>query len=258
MSEGEVRYQRRGAVAEVVFDRPQARNAMTFPMYEQLYEACERIDADPEVRVAVLRGAGGRAFVAGTDIAQFTTFEGGEDGIAYEARIERIVSRLEAVRVPTLAVVQGPAVGGGLVISATCDLRVCTPDARFGVPIARTLGNCLSMRNLARLVSMIGTSRTRWLLLGAGLVDAAQALEAGLVVEVIEPERLDERVAELCAALAGHAPITMQVTKEGLRRLIAHGLPEDEDLVRAAFGSADFKEGVEAFLAKRPPQWKGR
>src|SRR5262249_39539684 len=155
MSDGEVRYVRNGSVATVTFDRPAARNAMTWQMYEQLGEACRRIQQEDGLRVAVFRGAGGKSFIAGTDIAQFQAFRGGEDGMAYEARMEGYLAAIEVFPVPTLAVIEGFAIGGGLAIAAACDLRIATPGARFGVPIARTLGNCLSMPNYARLVAAL-------------------------------------------------------------------------------------------------------
>lgn len=258
MSEGSVRYETDGGVATVVFDRPEARNAMTWGMYEELSQIVEAIGADEDVRVAVFRGAGGKAFVAGTDIGQFTEFEGEEEGLRYERRIEALIGGLERVPVPTVAAVEGYAVGGGFAIAAVCDIRICTPDARFGLPIARTVGNCLSMENYARLVGLLGVSRTKKMLLTAELMSAEDALAAGFVAEVVPRESLEERVGELCERLIRNAPITMRVTKEAIRRIEAALRPEGEDLIREAYGSRDFKEGVSAFLEKRRPEWTGR
>jgi enoyl-CoA hydratase len=227
---------------------------MTFAMYEALHAHCERADDDPEVRALVLRGAGG-AFVAGTDIAEFRAFDSGEDGLRYEATIDRIVGRLEAVRKPTVALVDGYAVGGGLALAAACDLRICTPEAKFALPIARTLGNCLSMANYARLVALIGEARLKELVFTARTVGAEEALAIGLATEVVADG--EARVAELCDQMAGHAPITLRVTKEALRRLREAGLPGGEDLVREAYGSEDFRGAVEAFAEKRTPRWRG-
>lgn len=257
MTAGRVGYERRGAAAVITFDRPEARNAMTWAMYDQLYEACERLDGD-DARVAVLRGAGGKAFVAGTDIRQFAEFSGGDDGLSYERRMDAIIGRLESVRVPTVAVVEGWAVGGGLAIAAVCDLRVCTPDARFGIPIARTLGNCVSIATCARLVAVLGVPRVKRLLLLAGFIDADEALAAGFVGEVVAPEELDERVDGLCERLAANAPVSMRVTKEAVRRLTLDGLAVGDDLVRECYGSEDFHEGVAAFSDKRTAAWRGR
>ena len=202
MTDGEVRYSRDGGVATVIFDRPAARNAMTWRMYEQLGEACARIREDDGVRAAVFRGAGGKAFIAGTDIAQFQAFRGGDDGIAYEVKMEAYIGAVEALPLPTLAVIEGFAIGGGLAIAAACDLRIATPGSRFGVPIARTLGNCLSIANYARLVAALGASRAKRMLLLAENLSAEEALAGGFLSEIVAAPDLDRRVAELTARLA--------------------------------------------------------
>jgi enoyl-CoA hydratase len=258
MSETDLLVEVRGQIATITFNRPAARNAMTWDMYEGLAKACERIDADGDVRVAVLRGAGGKAFVAGTDITQFLDFSTAEDGLAYERRLEHVMDRLERVRVPTIAAVRGYAVGGGLGLAAACDMRVCTPDAKFGLPIARTLGNCVSMRTYARLSDLIGSGRALHLIYTAGFVPAADALAAGLVTEVVAEEDFDTRLHELCDQLSSHAPLTMWASKQALRRLRDSRLPDGDDLIAACYGSADFHEGVRAFVDKRPPHWRGR
>lgn len=258
MNGGRVRLERDGPVARITFDRPQARNAMTWEMYEQLGGVLDTLETDPDIRVAVLRGAGGRAFVAGTDITQFTRFETVDDGIAYEATIDALIDRIEALPLPTVALVEGYAVGGGLAIAAACDLRLCTTDAKFGLPIARTVGNCLSMRNYARLVSLVGAARTRTLILTAQMMAADEARGAGFVLDVVAPADMDARAQELVDRLLRNAPITMRVTKEAIRRIVAAGLPDGADLIRAAYGSEDFREGVAAFVAKRDPEWRNR
>jgi len=247
----QVLVERRGPAAWVTFNRPEAHNAMTFAMYELLFEACEEVDADDDVRAMVLRGAGEKAFVAGTDIRQFADFdETGEDALAYEATIDRIVGRLETVRKPTVALVDGFAMGSGLALSAACDLRVCTPAARFGLPIARTVGNCLSMENYARLAWLLGPARLKDIVFTARTIDAEEALAIGLATEVVEAGRVEARVEELCELLASHAPVTLRVTKEALRRIRAATAPDGDDLVREAYGSEGFRRNVAAFLAR--------
>ena len=255
--QGAVRYRRDGAAAHVTFDRPAARNAMTWAMYEQLGTACERIASERDVRAAVLRGAGGKAFVAGTDIAQFTQFKSGADGIEYERRVSAYLAPLENLPVPTLAVIEGWAIGGGLAIAAVCDLRIATPGSRFGVPIARTLGNCLSIGNHALLVAAFGLARTKKMLLLAENLTAEEALTSGFLAEIVATEALEKRIVEITDRLAGNAPVTMRVTKESIRRLLKAGFPQDEDLIRTCYGSRDFQIGVESFVAKREPRWTG-
>jgi enoyl-CoA hydratase/carnithine racemase len=258
MTDGEVRYVRDGKIATVIFDRPAAHNAMTWRMYEQLGEVCARIQGEDGLRAAVLRGAGGKAFIAGTDIAQFQAFHSGEDGIAYEVKMEAYLAAIEALPVPTLAVIEGFAIGGGLAIAAACDLRIATPGSRFGVPIARTLGNCLSITNYARLVAAVGASRAKRMLLLAENLSAEEALASGFLSDIVGASDVDRRVGELTDRLAHHAPITMRVTKEAIRRLLHAGLPDGDDLAQACYASEDFRIGVKAFVEKREPQWTGR
>lgn len=256
--QGEVRLTRDGAVATLTFARPSVRNAMTWTMYGQLQAACRTLRQDLSCRVVVLRGEGGEAFVAGTDIASFSGFADGDDGLAYEERMETIFADLEALPQPTIAVIEGSAAGSGLLMSAICDLRIATPTARFGMPIARTLGNCLSMRNYARLVNVLGASRVASIVMTTSFFSADDALAVGFVTAVHEPDELEGALVALCQRLEQHAPLTMWSTKEALRRLRFAGLPEGDDLVHEVFGSRDFREGVEAFVAKRPARWEWR
>ncbi|MHC2106760.1 enoyl-CoA hydratase [Methylobacterium sp. CM6246] len=254
--EGAVRYRAEDGIAHLTFDRPAARNAMTWRMYEDLADGLARIEADPAIRIAVLRGTGGKAFVAGTDIEQFVGFTG-EDGVAYEARIDAYVTGLERVRVPTIAVIEGLAVGGGLAIANACDLRVATPGARFGVPIARTLGNCLSPANLRRLTATLGLSTVKRMLLLADMPTAESLEPLGYLAAIESPETLDARVVELCQRLLGHAPVTMRVTREMLTALALDPDADGSAGIRTCYGSRDFAEGVRAFLDKKPAVWSG-
>jgi enoyl-CoA hydratase/carnithine racemase len=258
MSEGTVQLRVDGAVAHVTFDRPAARNAMTWAMYAQLADICDRLRDDASVRCVVFRGAGGEAFIAGTDIAQFQAFRTGDDGVDYERQIEAGLAKVEALPMPTLAVVEGWAVGGGLAIATACDIRIATAGAKFGVPIARTLGNCLSMANLACLVAAFGRPRVQRMLVGAEMLEAAEARACGYLEQVVERDQLDGIVQKRAAQLASLAPVTQAVTKEALRRLLLASVPEADDLIRRCYGSEDFREGVTAFNEKRPAVWRGR
>ena len=249
-----------GPLVVLTFNRPQTRNAMSWAMYEALVEACDQVDAAPDVRVFVLRGAAG-TFVSGTDIAQFTTFERPDDGLAYERQLDAVIDRLERVKKPTIAQIEGVAAGGGCAIAFACDLRLCTPDARFGVPIARTLGNCLSAANHARLLDLMGPARLKELLFTGRLMDAQEAASLGLVNRIVPSDRIAQAVREQALSIAANAPLTLEATKEMIHRIqAARRLDPDDarDLIELCYTSDDFREGVQAFLAKRPPRWKGR
>jgi enoyl-CoA hydratase len=254
----EIRTERRGDALWLIVDRPGARNAMTFDMYERLAAICRDANADRATRALVLSGAGD-AFAAGTDIAQFADFTSAEQALDYERRMDGWLGAIEEVRVPTIAALRGPVVGGGLAIAAACDLRVAAPSARFGVPVARTLGNCFSAANLVRLSALVGLGRVKELVLTARLIDANEARAIGLVSEVVGGEdALVPRVDELVATLASFAPLTLRATKEALRRVRSRMLPDEaSDLVALCYTSADFREGVAAFLERRKPVWKG-
>jgi enoyl-CoA hydratase len=247
-----------GGIAWLTFNRPEARNAMTFGMYERLGQICRSINSDDSVKALVLRGAGDKAFVSGTDISQFRDFSTPQHAIDYEARMDRVFDALEDVRVPTVAAIQGACTGGGAGIAAACDLRIGAPSAKFGFPIARTLGNTLSTRNYARLAALIGVARTKDIILLARLMDADEMRAAGLLNELTSEGGLHPRAEEIARVAASHAPITIRSAKQELNRIVRHWAPPSSSQhVVQAYTSADFREGIEAFLAKRKPRWKG-
>jgi enoyl-CoA hydratase len=255
----ELLYEVRDGIGFATLNRPQARNALTFPMYERLAALCGEIAADPGVRALVVTGAGEKAFAAGTDIGQFRDFRTAEDALAYEARVDRVLTAIEECPKPTVAAIAGACTGGGAAIAAVCDMRLGTADARIGFPIAKTLGNCLSMANYARLAALVGPARVIDLVYTARLVGAEEARSIGLLSEVLpDHAALQARAEALARTLAGHAPLTLRATKEAMRRLrLAARAVEGDDLVAMCFTSADFHEGVESFLARRPARWTG-
>jgi enoyl-CoA hydratase/carnithine racemase len=256
----DILYELRDGVAYVTFNRPQARNAFTFAMYERLAEICAIADEDRSIKAMLLTGAGGKAFAAGTDISQFRAFKTPEDALNYESRIDRVLGTLERCRVPTIAAIAGACTGGGAGIAACCDIRIAAGNARFGVPIARTLGNCMSMSNFSRFSALIGPARVKDMIFTARLTEAPEAKAIGLVNEVVEdPAALMARAEEVTRMIAGHAPLTLQAAKEALRRLQPRlSREEGEDLILMCYMSEDFREGMDAFLNKRQPNWQGK
>ena len=252
---------RSGDVLTVTLNRPEARNALTFEMYERLAEICATVADSPDApKAIIITGAGEKAFAAGTDIAQFRSFETAEHALGYERKMDEVLTTIERCKIPTVAAISGFCTGGGAAIAAACDIRIATQGMRFGFPISRTLGNCLSAANLARLSTLIGTGRTREILFTSRLMASDEALNCGLVSELLaNHSALMDRAAELATTLAGNAPLTLYATKEALRRLAENGAgASDEDLIKMCYLSEDFKEGMDAFLNKRKPVWKGR
>jgi enoyl-CoA hydratase len=249
----------REGIGVITFNRPQTRNALTLAMYDGLAEICRAAARDPAIKALVIKGAGGQAFAAGTDISSFRSMLTADDALAYERRIDGVLSAVECCPLPVIAALAGSCTGGGAGIAAASDLRIAAADLKFGFPIARTLGNCLSNASLSRFVTLIGSGRTQEMLFTARLIGAEEALAIGLVSEVVESfQAVEARGMELARAVASHAPLTLRATKEALRRLRVHQLKVgDEDLITLCYMSEDFREGQLSFLEKRPPRWKG-
>lgn len=264
MTEGpnqEILFQVEEGIATVTFNRPEAMNAMTWNMYDRLVAYCDEVDARDDVRVTILRGAGDRAFVSGTDISQFRAFATPQDAIDYERRTTEVIGRLERVRKPTIAMIHGVCVGAGASFALACDFRYVDPQLRYGIPIARTLGNCLSITGYARLLDYVGPAKAKELIMLARLLNAEEALALGLVTEVVPNDQLAARVKEVADRLASLAPLTLAATKEAIRRILASRAPDSsagEDLILSCYLSDDFRGAVEAFVAKRPYAWTGR
>ena len=249
----------RGKTLWVAFNRPASRNALTFNMYETLARICQDVPTDGSITAIVLSGAGGKAFAAGTDMTQFRAFETPQDALDYEARISTVLDAVERCPVPTIAAVNGACTGGGAAIAAACDVRIASASLKFGFPIAKTLGNCLAAANLARLSDLIGTGRVRELIFTARLMTADEALSVGLISEISADEpALLARAEELAHHIGSMAPLTLRATKEAMRRNRVATKVDDADLITMCYMSDDFRTGMEAFLGKTKPEWKGK
>lgn len=259
MSSDELLYDVKDEIGTVTFNRPQARNALTFGMYEALAEICEGAPTDGSVKAIIIRGAGDKAFAAGTDISLFKDFSP-EKGVEYEKGAERYFAAVSKCPLPTIAAIAGACTGGGAGIAGCCDMRIAARDLKFGFPISRTLGNTLSADTLSRLVGLIGEAKVIDLIYTSRLIEADEALQIGLVNELQDDcDAVMERAWALASRLKQHAPLTMRSIKTILRRLReAQPKIDDTDVIGEVYGSDDFREGMEAFLAKRRPNWTGR
>ena len=244
-----------GKIARVIFNNPAARNALTWPMYEELKQICDSLAKNVDIRVVIFRGAGDKAFVSGSDIQQFVDLKENE---AYEVAVDHIFASLQQLPMPTIAMIEGLAVGSGLLMATACDFRISTPEARFGIPVAKTLGNCLSPSNLSWLAAHLGVPTVKKMLLTAELIKAPELLESGFLYQTIDASEIDTATTALAQKLASLAPITQKSSKLALARLLQSNLPDCTDLMRETYNSKDFREGVNAFLEGRPPQWIGK
>lgn len=254
MTTEDLQIHRRDGVVEVVFNRPERRNAFTAAMYAGLRELCAELRDDRGVRVLVLRGAGGKAFAAGNEISDFLE----RDAVSYEESIRSLLVDLFRLPQVTIAAVDGACVGGGLAVATHCDLRICTPHSRFGYPIARTLGNALSASIVYRCATVFGESITREMLLTSRLTTADRAYAVGAVMSVVED--LDTELDHVVHGLLAASAVTMRATKAQLthRAELLEAEPDsDGELLREVYTGPDFTEGVRAFLAKEKPAFGG-
>ena len=255
---GDLVVRRTPGLVEVVFNRPERHNAFTSGTYAGILELCAELCDDEEARVVVFRGAGGRAFAAGNEISEFTSLDGGQDGVAYEAKVGRVLRAIAELPQVTVAAVEGICVGGGLAVATHCDLRIATPGSRFGYPIARTLGNALSAFIVYRCASVFGESLTREMLLASRLVDVDRAHAVGAVMQVVPPEEMDAELRALADGVAQASRMTITATKEQLLRhsdTYEVSPADDVERLEKVYGAADFREGVRAFLAKEKPRF---
>ncbi len=252
--------QRDGAIATIVLNRPDKRNALTLEMWERLGARLAEVDADDSLRCLILRGAGEAAFAAGADIAEFPALRASAaQAKAYAERMEPALHGLKHCRHPSVAMILGACSGGGLELAALCDIRICGEGARLGIPINR-IGHALPYPGLEALVALIGRAGAAELLLEGRVLTASEAQARGLVQRVLPDAEVEAEVRATAARIAAGAPLAARLHRACLNRLEdpAPLSAAEAELPYSACDSADYREGIEAFVAKRPPRFRGR
>ena len=252
---------REDGVGYIVFNNPEKRNAVSLDMWRAVEDALEAFESDDEVRVLVLSGAGGKAFVAGADISKFEDERTGAEAVArYNATTARIYDRVHAFAKPTIAQITGSCVGAGVALAVCCDLRICGEGSRFAIPAAK-LGLGYGFAGLERLVKLIGPAFAKEMFFTARLFSAAEAYVMGLVNRVVPDAQVERYVADYARTITDNAPLTVGAVKaivgEVLKDREARDLARCEQLVQRCFASRDYIEGRQAFLEKRPPRFVG-
>ncbi len=255
-----IKTDRDGFIATVTLNRPEKLNAMTKPMWRALGETMQSLSADDALRCVVLRGAGGKAFSPGNDIGEFANERSNvEQAKAYGVELHAALGAIRDCRHPTVALIQGICVGGGLEIAACCDIRICGESSRFGVPINR-LGLVMAYPELEALLRLAGRAATLEILLEGQVFGAAQAKEMGLVNRVVPDAEVEGEAYAAARRIAEGAPLVARWHKAFIRRL-QEGRPltaEEIEEGYACFGTEDFRIGYQSFLAKQKPEFQGR
>jgi enoyl-CoA hydratase len=262
MSSDKMLARKEGAVGHMVFNNPERHNAVSMEMWEAAEAILSDFNTDADIRVIVLSGAGGKAFVSGADISKFEDERAGAQAVKqYNATTARAYTNLYDSPKPTIAMIRGYCIGGGLGLAACCDIRFCTEGSRFALPAAR-LGLGYSLTSIKRLADVVGFANAKDICLSARRYDAGEAQEMGLVHAVLPDAELEGHVEEYAAKMAANAPLTVAAMKRVFVELAKDPGDRDPDACQAAvdrcFASEDYVEGRQAFMEKREPQFRGR
>jgi enoyl-CoA hydratase len=250
-----------GEIARIIFNQPEKRNAVSLEMWEAVEAALTRFEADPSVRILILSGAGGKAFVSGADISKFESERASEEAVAhYNATTKRVYDRMEAFTKPTIAQIDGFCIGGGVALALCCDLRICGEGSNFAVPAAK-LGLGYGFPGIKRLVDVVGPSFAKEIFFTARRFTAEEARVMGLVNRVVPDAEVGTVAQETAQMIAANAPMTVNSVKFIVGQTVTPESERDlegcEARVNACFGSQDYIEGRRAFLEKRKPNFVG-
>lgn len=250
-----------GDTGWMIFNNPKRHNALSLDMWEAIPRILDRFENDEEIRVIVLKGAGEKAFISGADISEFDTKRASADAVVhYDHTAHEASERLTHARKPTIAMIRGYCMGGGLGVALSCDIRIASEGSRFAIPAAK-LGIGYRVSSLQPLVALIGPAFAKEILITARQFDSAEALAMGLINRAVAAEALETYVADYCRRIAGNAPLSMLAAKRTVGEIIrARGDLNRalcERLVEECFSSEDYVEGRRAFMEKREPRFQG-
>src|SRR5262245_26784598 len=250
-----------GKVGIMTFNNPQKHNAVSFEMWEAAEKILDGFEKDPAVRVVILTGAGGKAFVSGADISKFENERASEEGVQrYNALVEKVYARIYRFPKPTIAMIRGYCIGGGLNLAICCDMRFATEGSRFALPAAK-LGLGYGYNGLRRYIETIGPVATKEIFFTSRQLNTEEARRWGMINEIVADDRLEATVLEIANTIADNAPMTIATIKRSTVEILKD--PEQQDIaacdamVAACFASNDYREGRKAFLEKRKPQFTG-